>query len=74
MFWLNDEIKNINKFYKMAKRKIRNKNNKDQIEKYNVINLNWRMKLKNNKIFTKRSKREIKNTKNEDQIREYIIL
>jgi hypothetical protein len=58
----------------MAKRKIRNKNNKDQIEKYNVINLNWRMKLKNNKTFTKRSKREIKNTKNEDQIGEYIIL
>jgi len=74
MFWLKDEIKNINKFYKMAKRKIRNKNNKDQIEKYNVINLNWRMKLKNNKTFTKRSKREIKNTKNEDQIGEYIIL
>jgi len=74
MFWLNDEIKKINKFYKMTKRKIRNQNNKDQIEKYNVINLNWRMKLKNNKTFTKRSKREIKNTKNEDQIREYIIL
>jgi len=71
MFWLNDEIKKINKFYT---RKIRNQNNEDQIKKYNVINLNWRMKLKNNKTFTKGSKQEIKNTKNEDQIEEYIIM
>jgi hypothetical protein len=33
--------------------KNRNQNNKDQVEKYNTINLNWMIKLKTNKIFTK---------------------
>jgi hypothetical protein len=50
---LNDEIENKLNFYKRAKRKIRNENNKDQIRKYNTIYLDCMKKLKTNKIFTK---------------------
>jgi len=51
---LKDEIKKNNNFYRKTKKKIRYKNNEDQIEKYNMINLNWIMKLKTNKAFTKK--------------------
>jgi len=43
-------------FTKGPRKKIRNQNNEDQIEKLNIINLNWMMKLKTNKTFTKRVK------------------
>jgi hypothetical protein len=52
-FRLKDKIKNKLNFYKKAKKRIRNQNNEDQFEKYNTINLNWRMKLKTNKILQK---------------------
>jgi transposase-like protein len=68
MFWLKGKIEKNNNLYKRAKKKIRNLNNEDQIEKYNIINLNWRMILKTNKIFTKRSRKKIRNQKNNDQI------
>jgi len=55
-FWLKGDIKKKNKFYKRTKKKIRNQNNEDQIEKHNIINLDWVMKLKTNKTFTKRAK------------------
>jgi len=55
MFWLKSEIKIIN-FTKKIKKKIRNQNNKDQIEKHNTINLNWKMKLKINKTYSKGSR------------------
>jgi hypothetical protein len=47
------KLKRIITFSKKAKKKIRNQNNVDQIEKYNTINLDWIMKLKTNKTFTK---------------------
>jgi len=61
-FGLNDEIKNKLNVYKRAKKKIRNQNNIDQIEKYNTINLDRKIKLKINKTFTKglRKKNKIK--------------
>jgi len=59
MFWLNGEIEKNNNFYKRINKKIRNQNNKDQIKKHNIINLNWRMKLKTNKTFTKRPRKKI---------------
>jgi hypothetical protein len=49
-----------NNFYKKIKKTIRNKKNKDQIEKYNTINLNWRLKLKTNKTFRKGPRKKIK--------------
>ena len=52
-FRLKDKIKNKLNFYKKTKKRITNQNNEDQIEKYNTINLNWRMKLKINKILQK---------------------
>jgi hypothetical protein len=79
------DIKNINNIlieewnwkkiinFTKRSRQIINQTNKDQIEKYNTINLNWRMKLKNNKTFTKRTRQKIRNSKNEDQIEEYNI-
>ena len=60
MFWLKGEIEKNNNFYKRAKKKIRNQNNEDQIEKYNIVNLNWKMKLKTNKMFSKRQRKKIK--------------
>ena len=60
MFWLKGEIEKNNNFYKRAKKKIRNQNNEDQIEKYNIVNLNWKMKLKTNKIFSKGQRKKIK--------------
>jgi len=46
MFWLKSEIKKNNNFYKRAKkRKIRNQNNEDQIEKHNTINLDRHVSL-----------------------------
>jgi hypothetical protein len=65
-FWLKGEIeKNIN-FYKRDKKKIRNQNNEDHIEKYNTINLDWMIKLKINKSFTEGPKSKIKKQKNKD--------
>jgi hypothetical protein len=49
-----------NNFYKKVKKTIRNKKNKDQIEKYNTINLNWRLKLKTNKTFRKGPRKKLK--------------
>jgi len=60
MFWLKGEIEKNNNFYKRAKKKIRNQNNEDQIEKYNIVNLNWKMKLKTNKMFSKGQRKKIK--------------
>jgi hypothetical protein len=62
---LKDEIEKNNNFYKKTKKKIRNKNNEDQIKKYSTINLNWIMKLKINKAFTKKPMKKIRNQKNE---------
>ena len=70
---LNDEIKNKLNFYKRAKRKIRNENNKDQIRKYNTIYLDCRIKLKTNKKFIKGPRKKIKNQKNKDQLEKTII-
>jgi hypothetical protein len=47
MLQLKGEIKNNNKFYKRTKKKIINQNNKDQIEKYNTINLKLNDKIQN---------------------------
>jgi hypothetical protein len=63
---LKDEIKKNNNFYIKTEKKIRYKNNEDQIEKYNMINLNWIMKLKTNKAFTKKPMKKIRNQKNEN--------
>jgi len=60
MFWLNGGIEKNNSFYKRTNKKIRNQNNEDQIEKHNIINLNWMMKLKTNKTFTKMLRKKIK--------------
>jgi len=62
---LKDEIEKNNNFYKKTKKKIRNKNNEDQIKTYSTINLNWIMKLKINKAFTKKPMKKIRNQKNE---------
>jgi len=67
-FRLNDEIKNKLNVYKRAKKKIRNQNNIDQIEKYNTINLDRKIKLKINKTFTKGLRKKNKNQKNKDQL------
>jgi hypothetical protein len=40
MFWLNGKIEKNNNFYKKAKKKNKNQNNEDQIEKYNTVNFN----------------------------------
>jgi hypothetical protein len=40
MLLLKGEIEKNNNFYKKTKKKIRNQNNEDQIEKHNTINLN----------------------------------
>ena len=61
---MKDEIEKNNNFYKKTKKKIRNKNNEDQIKKYSTINLNWIMKLKINKAFTKKPMKKIINQKN----------
>jgi DNA-binding transcriptional regulator PaaX len=66
MFWLDGEIEKNNNFYKMTKKKIKNQNNKDRIEKHNTINLNWRMKLKTNKTYTKEIRKKNRNQKNEN--------
>jgi hypothetical protein len=73
MFWLKGGIEKNNSFYKKTKKKIKNQNNKDQIEKHNTINLNWMMKLKTNKIFIKGLRKKNKSQKNEDQIEKYNI-
>jgi len=73
MFWLKGEIEKNNNFYKRAKKKIRNQNNEDQIEKYNIVNLNWKMKLKTNKMFSKGQRKKNQNQNNKDQIGEYNI-
>jgi hypothetical protein len=62
---LKDEIEKNNNFYKKTKKKIRNKNNEDQIKKDSTINLNWIMKLKINKALTKKPMKKIRNQKNE---------
>jgi hypothetical protein len=56
---LKNEIENNNNFYKGIKKKIRNQNNEDQVEKHNTINLNWEIKLKTNKTFTKESRKKL---------------
>ena len=61
---MKDEIEKNNNFYKKTKKKIRNKNNENQIKKYSTINLNWIIKLKINKVFTKKPMKKIKNQKN----------
>ena len=48
-----------NKFFTKEQEKIRNKKNKDQIEKKkHIINLYWMMKLKTNKNCKKRSRKK----------------
>jgi len=55
-FYWRVKLKKIITLTKNIKKKIRNQNNKDKIEKHNTINLNWKMKLKTNKIYTKSSR------------------
>ena len=71
MLWLKGEIEKNIIFYNKIRKK--NQNNKDQIEKRNTINMNWRMKLITTATFTKESRKKIKNSKNKDHIREYDI-
>jgi hypothetical protein len=59
---LNDEIKSKLNFYIRAKKKNINQNDKDQIEKYNTINLNRMMKLKTDKTFIKEPMKKKKRT------------
>jgi hypothetical protein len=73
MFWLNCEIEKNNNFYKRNKKKIINQNNENQIEKHNIINLNWRIKLKTNKNFTKRPRKKNKNKKNKTKLENIIF-
>ena len=61
------KLKIIITFIKATRKKIRNQNNDDQIEKYNTVNLNWLMRLKANKTLIKRTKKN-QNQKNENQI------
>ena len=44
----------------LIKGKKKNQNNKDEIEKHNTMNLDWRMKLKTNKTFTKGQRKKLK--------------
>ena len=67
------KLKRIITFTKDSRKKIRNQNNEDQIEKYNTINWNCRMKLKINKTLTKGPRNKIRNPKNEDQIGVYKV-
>ena len=59
---MNDEIKSKLNFYIRAKKKNINQNDKDQIEKYNTINLNRMMKLKTDKTFIKEPMKKKKRT------------
>jgi hypothetical protein len=45
---LKGKIEKNNNFSKRSKK--RNQNNKDQIERYNTINLDWKIKLKTTKL------------------------
>jgi hypothetical protein len=67
------KLKRIITFTKDSRKKNRNQNNEDQIEKYNTINWNCRMKLKINKTLTKGPRNKIRNPKNEDQIGVYKV-
>ena len=67
------KLKRILTLTKGTRKKIRNQNNDDQIEKYNTINLDWMIKLKINKSFTEGPKSKIKKQKNKDQIKKYNI-
>jgi hypothetical protein len=73
MLWLKGEIEKNIIFYNKIRKKNKNQNNKDQIEKRNTINMNWRMKLITTATFTKESRKKNKNSKNKDHIREYDI-
>jgi len=66
MFWLKGEIGKNNNFYERAKKKIRNQNNEDQIEKHNIVNLNSKMKLKTNKMFSKGQRKKNRNQNNKN--------
>jgi len=70
---MKSEIEKNNNFYKMIEKKI--KKNKDQIKKYNIINLDWRMELKINKTFIKglKKKNQNQNQNNKDQVEKYNI-
>ena len=46
-FWLKGEIENNINFYKRDKKKIRNQNNDDQIEKYNISYLGLKDEIEN---------------------------
>jgi hypothetical protein len=45
------KLKTNKTFIKGSRKKIRNQNNEDQIEKNNIINLDWWMTLKTNETF-----------------------
>jgi hypothetical protein len=47
------KLKTNKTFIKGSRKKIKNQNNEDQIEKNNIINLDWRMILKTNETFQK---------------------
>jgi len=57
------KFKRIITFTIELRKKIKNQNNKDQIEKHYTINLKWMMKLKIKKNFTKESRKKIRNKK-----------
>jgi hypothetical protein len=63
---LKGEIGKNNNFYERAKKKIRNQNNEDQIEKHNIVNLNSKMKLKTNKMFSKGQRKKNRNQNNKN--------
>jgi hypothetical protein len=66
-------LKRIITFTKGTRKRNSNQNNENQIEKYNTINSDWKMKLKINETFTKQQRKKIENQKNKNQIEKYNI-
>jgi hypothetical protein len=68
---LKGKIEKNNNFSKRSKK--RNQNNKDQIERYNTINLDWKIKLKTTKLLLRVKEKKTRNQKIRDQIGKYNI-
>jgi hypothetical protein len=60
------KLKGIITFTRWSRKKIKNQNNEDQIEKHNIINLDWMIKLKINKTFAKWTRKKTRNQKQKD--------
>jgi len=65
------KLKRIINFIKKSRKKIKNQNNNDQIEKHNTTNLNWMMKLKSIKIFIKELGIKTRNPRSWDHVGEH---